>query len=253
MVNEMNREIGVLLVTGASRGIGAAVARLAGRRGWAVCVNYATQREAAEAVIKEIHVAGGRAIAVQADVANESEVSRLFETVDMRLGPLTGLVNNAALTTGRLPFLDMAVADLRRVLEVNIVGCFLCAQEAMRRMSTTARGSGGAIVNMTSQAGQFGGNRITAYAASKAAVVALTLGLAREAGPLGIRVNAVSPGIIDTGQEDLRDAVGRVTLEASIPLGRVGHPDEAAEAVLWLLSEAASYVNGSIISVSGGR
>lgn len=244
---------GTILVTGASRGIGAATARLLAARGFAVAVNYQSSERAALAVVEDIRQAGGAALAVQADIAREDQVQAMFQRIDRELGPLRGLVNNAADITPRADILSMSPDAFRRCLDVNVTGAFLCCREAVRRMSTAAGGQGGAIVNLSSQAGTFGGMRITAYASSKAALNTFTIGLAREVGPLGIRVNAVSPGVVDTGQEDTRNPERLAAMTAGIALGRLGRPDEVAEAIAWLLSDASSYVTGTILPVAGGR
>lgn len=243
----------VIIVTGASRGIGAATARLAGARGYAVCVNYLTNSQEAEDVVASIRRYGVKAISVQADTSNASDVRRLFEAVDRELGPVNALVNNAGIPGGRNGIRELDVDTLRRVLDVNVVGYFLCAREAVRRMSTTSGGRGGAIVNVSSMAGISGGYRMTHYAASKAAVNGFTLGLAREMAGEGIRVNAVCPGVIVTDQHDLSDKDRVAQLNASIPLARTGLPEEVAETILWLLSDQSSYVIGALIPVSGGR
>jgi len=247
--------MGMLIVTGASRGIGAAIARLAAARGYAVAVNYSRDAAAAEAVVREIAAAGGRALAIRADVAVEAEVKQLFATAEGELGPLRALVNNAGVAgkLGRLEALEYA--DLKRVVEVNLIGTILASRAALRRMSTRSGGSGGAIVNISSRAAQLGGaNEWVHYAATKGAIETLTIGLAREAGSDGIRVNAVAPGLIET---ELHAAAGEPDrlerLRSGVPLQRAGTTSEVAEAVLWLLSPQASYVNGTILAVGGGR
>jgi len=248
----MNR---VLIVTGGSRGIGAATARLAARQGYAVCVNYRARREAAEAVTAAIEAEGGRAIAVAADVANEADVERLFATCDERLGPLFGLVNNAAVLETQMRVESMSAARLERVLATNVIGPFLCAREAVKRLSTRYGGQGGAIVNVSSGAARLGApGEYVDYAASKGALDTLTIGLSREVAEEGIRVNAVRPGFIYTelhasGGEP--DRVERV--KALVPMQRGGTVDEVARAILWLLSDEASYSTGTCIDVSGGK
>ncbi|MHA1153800.1 MAG: SDR family oxidoreductase [Alphaproteobacteria bacterium] len=245
----------VMIVTGGGRGIGAATARLAVGRGFAVCVNYLGNAEAAEAVVRDIEGAGGVAIAVQADVAAEAEVERLFETVDRELGTLTALVNNAGLA-GRASRLDVASGEtIRQVIEVNVLGAIWCARAAVRRMSTKHGGQGGAIVNVSSAAATLGSpGEFVWYAASKGAVDSLTIGLAREVAREGIRVNGVAPGLIET---EIHAASGKPdrarALAPSVPLGRAAAPEEVAETILWLLSEAASYTTGATLRVAGGR
>ena len=245
----------VLIVTGASRGIGAAVARLAGARGYAVAVNYARDAVAANAVVAAIRAAGGRAVAIQADVAHEADVLRLFAAAEDALGPLTALVNNAGITGGIARVQDVTAEAITRALAVNVTGSMLCAREAVRRMSTRRGGAGGAIVNLSSLAARTGGSgEWVHYAATKGAINSFTLGLAREVGDEGIRVNAVAPGLIET---DLHAAAGvpdrPARMAPSVPMRRAGTPEEPAEAVLWLLSPAAAYVTGTIIEVGGGR
>jgi NAD(P)-dependent dehydrogenase (short-subunit alcohol dehydrogenase family) len=246
---------GVAIITGSGRGIGAASARLAARRGYAVCVNYLNNAARAEEVVAEIRAAGGRAILVQADTANESEVMRLFERVDAELGPLTALVNNAGITgrAGRLDSFDAAA--MRRVLDVNVTGTLLCSQQAVKRMSTSNGGAGGAIVNVSSLAATQGGaGRWIPYAAAKGAVNSITIGLAKEVATEGIRVNAISPGLITT---EIHEAAGLgERLEKMIPMvpmGRLGTAEECAEAILWLMSGEAAYMTGCTLSLSGGR
>ena len=245
----------VLIVTGASRGIGAATARMAGRRGYDVCVNYLTNQAAAEAVADDIRGAGRRAVTVAGDMAREADILRLFATVDGELGPLDALVNNAGIIARAGRVEDVEADDLRRMFEVNITGCFLCAREAVRRMSTTHGGAGGAIVNVSSRAAGLGSpNEFVHYAASKGAIDSFTLGLAKEVGAEGIRVNAVSPGLIDTdihASTGLPDRLERFA--PTVPIPRAGTADEVAETVLWLLSDAASYVTAANIHVAGGR
>ena len=245
----------VLLVTGASRGIGAATARLAARNGWAVAVNYTANALAADEVVRAIRAAGGQAIAVQADVADEAQVLRLFETIDAQLGRLTGLVNNAGVVdvTARLD--EMSVARWRRMFDINVIGSFLCAREAVRRMSTRHGGAGGAIVNLSSAASRLGSaGQYLDYAAAKGAIDAFTLGLAKEVAAEGIRVNAVRPGLIETDIHASGGLPDRVRdLRHQVPMQRGGTADEVAQAIVWLLSDAASYTTMSLLDVSGGR
>ncbi|CAA7618438.1 SDR family NAD(P)-dependent oxidoreductase [Magnetospirillum sp. UT-4] len=246
---------GTIVITGASRGIGAATARMAAARGYAVCVNYHSNADLAARVVADIEAAGGRAIAQQAHVADEAAVIAMFDRAEAELGPLTALVNCAGLSGGRHAFADLDMANLAHVFSVNVFGAFLCAREAMRRMDPAGGGQGGGIVNLGSTAGTTGGFQLTAYAASKAALNTFTIGLAREAAPMGIRVNIVCPGIVDTDQPELQlDQPGkREAIERTIPLGRMGRPEEAAETILWLLSDESSYVAGANIVVSGAR
>jgi NAD(P)-dependent dehydrogenase (short-subunit alcohol dehydrogenase family) len=244
---------GALIVTGASRGIGAATARLAAKRGYAVGVNYLSDAHSADAVVRDIVSAGGKAIAIQADVGDETAVAALFARVDRELGPLAGLVNNAGINGGVGAFAEMDGKMLRQVIETDLLGAMHCIRQAIPRMSRLKGGAGGAIVNVSSQAAIFGGSRITAYAAAKAGLNALTVGLARELAPEGIRVNAVSPGVIET---DLHHAVAperRERTAATLPLGRPGRPDEVAETILWLIESAPEYLSGAIVPVSGAR
>lgn len=245
----------ILLVTGGSRGIGAAVARRAAEEGYAVAVNYRGGQTDAEAVAEAARATGQPAIAVQGDTADPTAVTAMFERIDAELGPVTHLFNNAGVTGPIRRLVDLAPEDLAQVTAVNVNGCFLVAQAAVRRMSTAWGGVGGAIVNMSSRAGQLGGaGEWLHYAASKGAVDTFTEGLAREVGGEGIRVNAVSPGLIDTEIHARAGAPDRVErLLPGVPAGRVGRPDEVAATVLYLLSDAASYVSGAIVPVSGGR
>jgi NAD(P)-dependent dehydrogenase (short-subunit alcohol dehydrogenase family) len=245
----------VLIVTGGSRGIGAATARLAAQRGYAVCVNYRRNRAAADALVSEIAASGGTALAVGADVASEPDVVNLFATVDARLGPLAGLVNNAGILEKQTRVEQIDAARIDRVFGTNVRGAFLCAREAVRRLSTRHGGSGGAIVNVSSRAAQLGApGEYVDYAASKAALDALTIGLAREVAAEGIRVNGVRPGIIDTGIHATSGMLERAQVAvAQIPLERMGTVDEVAQAIVFLLSEASSYTTGATLDVSGGR
>lgn len=240
----------VTIITGASRGIGAAAAKLCADAGHAVCVNYQASAEKAEAVVAEIVAAGGKAIAVQANTANEADVMRLFDTAQAELGAISGLVNNAGVHGPRGRLDDLSVAEIEDVLDVNVLGCFLCAREAVKRMSTKHGGQGGAIVNISSGAATAGGpNDGILYAASKGAVNSLTIGLAQEVAGEGIRVNTVAPGLTETDMpgEKLK------TLGPGLPMGRPGQPIEAAEAIFWLLTDKASYVSGANLRVGGGK
>ena len=246
---------GCLVVTGASRGIGAAIARLAGTRGYAVVVNYAADARAARAQVDRIVRGGGQAIAVQADVGTETGVLDLFDAVDRWGIALTALINNAGVTGGFARVDDVSAATLERVFAVNAVGSFLCAREAVRRMSTRHGGQGGSIVNISSLAARLGSaGEWVHYAASKGAIDTMTIGLAREVAREGIRVNAVAPGLIETDLHAAAGAPERVhDMASEIPLGRAGTSEEIAEAVLWLLSPAAAYVTCAVLPVGGGR
>lgn len=245
----------VMLVTGGGRGIGAATAILAARRGYAVCVNYRRDRDAASEVVRRIEADEGTAVAVAADVSQESEVVRLFGTLDATLGPITALVNNAGILEPQSRVEDMTADRLHRVLATNVVGYFLCAREAVRRMSTRHGGRGGAIVNVSSAASRLGSaGEYVDYAASKGATDTMTIGLAQEVATEGIRVNAVRPAFIHTDIHAAGGEPGRVERVApTVPMRRGGHPDEVARAILWLLSDEASYSTGAFIDVSGGR
>ena len=245
----------VILITGGGRGIGAATARLAAERGYTVCVNYRTNRAAADQVVSGIAAAGGTALAVGADVASEPDVVRLFETVDARLGPIAALINNAGILERQTRVEHIDAARLDRIFATNVKGAFLCAREAVRRMSTTHGGAGGAIVNVSSRAAQLGApGEYVDYAASKAALDALTIGLAREVAGEGIRVNGVRAGIIytdihgDGGEPNRVDRLG-----PTLPMQRGGDAIEVARAILWLASDEASYSAGAFIDVAGGR
>ena len=245
----------VVIVTGGSRGIGAAVAQTAAVRGYAVCISYVSNLAAADAVVDGINLAGGRAIAVRADVAVEADIIRLFETADQELGSLTALVNNAGILEHQSRVDEMTVERINRVLLTNVTGSLLCAREAVRRMSTRHGGQGGAIVNLSSMAAKLGGpGEYVDYAASKGAIDAFTVGLAKEVAGEGIRVNAVRPGLIYTDIHASGGEAGRVDrLKDAVPMKRGGSAQEVANAVLWLLSAEASYATGTFIDVSGGR
>jgi len=248
----MNR---ILLVTGGSRGIGAACCRQAAAAGWDVAVNYARDAAAAEAVATEVRALGRRALTVQADVADEAQVLAMLARVDAELGPLAGLVNNAGVVDMPARVDEMSLARLKRMFDTNILGSVVCAREAVRRMSTRHGGRGGAIVNLSSAAAKLGSPaQYVDYAASKGAIDAFTLGLAREVAAEGIRVNAVRPGIIDTEIHASGGLPDRARdLAPQVPMKRAGSADEVAAAVMWLLSDAASYTTGTVIDVTGGR
>jgi len=245
----------VLIVTGGSRGIGAATALIAGRNGYAVCVNYLKNEDAAEKIVNEINSNGGRAIAVCADISLEEEVVDLFQTVDVQLGTVSALVNNAGILETQMRIADMDAARLNRVFLTNITGSFLCAREAVKRMSRKNGGNGGAIVNVSSAAARLGSpGEYVDYAASKGAIDTFTIGLAREVAEEGIRVNAVRPGIIETDIHASGGEPGRVDrIKGTIPMKRGGSPEEVARAIMWLLSVESSYTTGALLDVSGGR
>jgi NAD(P)-dependent dehydrogenase (short-subunit alcohol dehydrogenase family) len=242
---------GLVIVTGGSRGIGAAICRRLAADGYAVGVNYTSSPALAEAVVAEIVTSGGQAAAFPGDIAVETDVLRLFAEAQAQLGPLYGLVNNAGILGGSSRLDELNADDLARVLAVNVAGSMLCAREAVRALSTRHGGAGGAIVNMASVASRLGGaGELVHYATTKGAIDTFTLGLAREVADEGIRVNAVAPGLIDT---EMNSAERQARIVPNIPIKRVGKADEVAEAVAWLLNPAASYVTGTIVTVSGGR
>ncbi len=244
-----------LIVTGASRGIGAAIARLAGQRGYAVAVNFNSGAAEAKKVAADIVAAGGHAIPIHADICREDQILALFQTAERELGPINALVNNAGITGGFARVENVTAAAIEKTFAVNVTGAILCAREAVRRMSTKRGGSGGAIVNVSSIAARSGAaGEWVHYAASKGAIDSFTIGLAREVATEGIRVNAVKPGLVDTEIHAANGEPGRLQrLMGTIPMNRPGQPNEIAEAVLWLLSPAASYVTGAILEIGGGR
>jgi NAD(P)-dependent dehydrogenase (short-subunit alcohol dehydrogenase family) len=244
-----------MIVTGASRGIGAATARLAAERGYDVCVNYRSDAAAAGAVVAAARAAGVKAVAVKGDVAREADVLGLFDAAAAELGPVTALVNNAGILERQCRLDEMEVARFERVFAINVMGALLCAREAVRRMSTRHGGKGGAIVNVGSMAARLGSpGEYVDYAASKGAIDTLTVGLAKEVAEEGIRVNCVRPGVIRTGIHASGGEPGRVDrVKHAVPMKRGGEPEEVARAILWLLSDEASYSTGTFIDVSGGR
>ena len=245
----------VLLVTGGSRGIGAATARLAAQAGWAVAVNYTQNSQAADEVVRAIRADGGQAISVQADVGDEAQIMAMFAQVDAKLGRLSGLVNNAGIVDLPSRVDEMSWARLERMMRINVLGSMVCAREAVRRMSTLHGGQGGAIVNLSSAAAKLGApNQYVDYAASKGAIDSMTVGLAKEVAAEGIRVNGVRPGIIDTDIHASGGLPDRAKeMAPQLPMRRAGTSEEVAQAIVWLLSDASSYTTGSCIEVTGGR
>lgn len=245
----------VMLITGGSRGIGAAIVELAAADGYVVCFSYKSNRTAADSVVRKIEQAGGQALALQADVAVETDILRMFHEVDQTFGPLTALVNNAGILEQQMRVDQMDAARMQRIFATNVIGSFLCAREAVRRMSTLHGGKGGAIVNLSSIAAKAGGpGEYVDYAASKGAIDTLTVGLAKEVATEGIRVNGVRPGVVYTDIHASGGEPGRVDrVKAHVPMQRGGEPVEIAQAVMWLLSDKASYTTGTLIDVTGGR
>lgn len=245
----------VLLVTGGGRGIGAATARLAASKGWTVAVNYTANSLAADEVVRGIRELGGSAITVQADVADEAQVMAMFQKIDAKVGRLSGLVNNAGVVDVSARVDEMSLGRIKRMFDINVIGSMLCAREAVRRMSTKHGGEGGAIVNVSSAASRLGSpGQYVDYAAAKGAIDAFTIGLAKEVGGEGIRVNAVRPGLIETDIHASGGLPDRVRdLQHLVPMQRGGTADEVAQAIVWLLSDAASYTTMSLLDVSGGR
>ncbi len=244
-----------ILITGGSRGIGRAAAIMAGKRGWSVGVNYAGNAAAAQDTVQAVQQAGGKAVAIRGDVSRETDVIAMFEATEKAFGRLGGFVNNAGIVGHKQAFVDYSLERMQRIFEINVLGAYLCAREAARRMSRSRGGQGGSIVNVSSIAARLGSpGEYVDYAGSKGAMDSMTLGLAKELGPEGIRVNSLRPGLIDTdihasgGQPDRAARLG-----AGTPLGRAGQADEVAEAILWLLDDTSSYVTGSMIDIGGGR
>lgn len=243
------------LITGGSRGIGAESAILAAQKGWDVVITYRSQISEAESVVNKIIKLGRRALAIKVDVAREQDIYDLFNTVDKEFGRLDALVNNAGVITVISSFIDMSPARIRDVFNINVVGAFICAQEAVKRMALSSGGQGGSIVNLSSAAARIGApNEFIDYAASKGAIDTLTLGLSKEVASEGIRVNAVRPGLITTDMHaDAGDKDRPEKMKKFIPMQRAGKPSEVAASIVWLISDEASYVNGALLDVSGGR
>ncbi|MDR5854896.1 SDR family oxidoreductase [Caballeronia sp. LZ062] len=245
----------VILITGASRGIGRSAAILAGARGWSVGVNYASNAQAADETVAAVQAAGGKAIAIAGDVRDEAAIIGMFDATERAFGKLDGVVNNAGIVAPGAPLADMDIERLKRIFDTNVLGAYLCAREAARRLSRTRGGHGGSLVNVSSAAARLGSpNEYVDYAGSKGAIDVLTIGLSKELGPQGVRVNAIRPGLIETdihasgGKPDRAQVLGVQT-----PLGRAGTADEVGESIVWLLSDASSYVTGAILDVTGGR
>lgn len=245
----------VALITGGGRGIGAATARLASMKGWAVCVNYHSRSQSADALVEEIIRGGGKALAVKADVSNEHDVISLFEKTENELGAIQALVNSAGVIAPQSKLVDFDAERIRHVFDINVVGSFLCAREAVKRMSTLHGGRGGSIVNLSSAASRIGSpNEFIDYAASKGAIDTLTLGLSKEVAEEGVRVNAVRPGLIETELHgETGDPDRPEKLKSFIPMKRAGSAEEVANAIVWLMSDESSYVTGSLLDVAGGR
>ena len=245
----------VVLITGGSRGIGKETALLAAKKGWDVVITYNRQQNAAEKVVREIETIGSKAFALQVDITLEQEIYHLFQVIDQEFGRLDALVNNAGVIALISPFIDMSPSRIRDVFNVNVIGAFICAQEAVKRMAHSKGGKGGAIVNVSSAASRIGSpNEFIDYAASKGAIDTMTIGLSKEVAAEGIRVNAVRPGLINTQMHiDTGDANRAERLKEFIPAQRIGTSMEVANSILWLISDEASYVNGSLLDVSGGR
>lgn len=244
----------VMLVTGGSRGIGAAVCRLAARDGWQVVVNYTSNKAAAEQVVADVNAAGSQAVAVQGDVSDEADVKAMYDAAEA-MGPVTSVIVNAGIVAQVMTVAEMDVERMRRVFEVNVLGAYIVAREAARRMPTNKGGPGGTVVISSSAAARLGSpNEFVDYAGSKGATDTLTIGLAKELGPHGVRVNAVRPGLIETEIHASAGAADRVErLMGGVPMGRAGTAEEVAEAILWLAGERSSYVSGTMIDVAGGR
>jgi NAD(P)-dependent dehydrogenase (short-subunit alcohol dehydrogenase family) len=244
-----------ILITGASRGIGREAAILAGRRGWSVGVNFAGNAQAAAKTVADVKTAGGRTIAIQDDVAVEADVISMFDAVESAFGKLDGFVNNAGIVAPGMKLAEMSADRLRRMFEVNVLGAYLCAREAARRMSKSRGGKGGAIVNISSAAARLGSpGEYVDYAGSKGAIDTMTIGLSKELAPEGIRVNAIRPGVIETEIHASGGEPGRAArVGVTTPMGRAGRPEEIAEAIVWLLGDESSYVAGALLDISGGR
>jgi NAD(P)-dependent dehydrogenase (short-subunit alcohol dehydrogenase family) len=244
-----------ILITGGSRGIGAATARLAGARGWSVGVNYVGNEAAANDTVSAVENAGGKAIAIKGDVASEVDVVAMFDATEQAFGKLDGVFNNAGIVRKGSKIADMDTETTKRLFDINVLGAFFVAREAARRMSRSRGGNGGSLVNMSSAAARLGGSgEMVDYGASKGAIDTLTLGLSKELAPEGIRVNAIRPGLIDTDIHDESGDHDRLSrLDPSVPMARAGTAEEVGEAVIWLLDDRSSYVNGAILDVTGGR